>query len=550
MLLTGGSGGGSDCMGCSADLHDVLDCNGNVIETCPADQGCAPGGVCVPACDAAKANESTIGCDFYSVVPGTNFNTIGPCFAVMLANTWTSPIDISVEHAGQPLDLASMARVPTGSGAALSYDPLPNGQLGPGQLGLLFLSADPGGGYLISCPPGVTPGIVTDPALPGTGIASAFHIATSAPVVMVDIFPYGGQTSYITSATLLVPTSAWGTNYIANMPWEVDPDWAGINEFPHVQIVASEDGTQVTLAPTSAIVGGGGVAPAAQGQPVTYTLDRGQVLQLMQPADLSGSPIASDKPIGVWAGASNVHIPLTAEAGDSAHQQLVPVKALGHEYVGVRYRDRVAGTNESIPYTLVGAVDGTALSYGPAAPQGAPAALAKGEKVSFRAAEPVIVRSQDADHPFYFAAHMTGCTEYPAPGGECPGDPDYVNLVPPDQWLASYLFLTDPTYGNTHLVFVRKKPIDGDFQDVGLDCLGPVSGWQPVGASGEYQFAWVDLVKDATPVGSCDSGVHAATSTVPFGLTVWGWDHAVSYGYPAGMSVQPINTVVVPPIPE
>ena len=49
---------------------------------------------------------------------------------------------------------------------------------------------------------------------------------------------------------------------------------------------------------------------------------------------------------------------------------------------------------------------------------------------------------------------------------------------------------------------------------------------------------------------------------MPFGVTVWGWGSAatgevgsgfytqyVSYAYPAGASVQPINTVVIPPTP-
>lgn len=44
-----------------------------------------------------------------------------------------------------------------------------------------------------------------------------------------------------------------------------------------------------------------------------------------------------------------------------------------------------------------------------------------------------------------------------------------------------------------------------------------------------------------------------------FGLTVWGWgsaasggfsSQAVSYAYPAGASVKPINTVVVPATPK
>jgi hypothetical protein len=39
------------------------------------------------------------------------------------------------------------------------------------------------------------------------------------------------------------------------------------------------------------------------------------------------------------------------------------------------------------------------------------------------------------------------------------------------------------------------------------------------------------------------------TSAAPFGLTVWGFDAEVSYAYPAGASVQPINAVVVSPPP-
>jgi hypothetical protein len=46
------------------------------------------------------------------------------------------------------------------------------------------------------------------------------------------------------------------------------------------------------------------------------------------------------------------------------------------------------------------------------------------------------------------------------------------------------------------------------------------------------------------------------TSTRPFGVTVWGWGtidglgyyaEYVSYAYPAGALVRPINQVVIPP---
>ena len=54
--------------------------------------------------------------------------------------------------------------------------------------------------------------------------------------------------------------------------------------------------------------------------------------------------------------------------------------------------------------------------------------------------------------------------------------------------------------------------------------------------------------------GECDNGRHEMKSAGNFGVTVWGWGSAesnpfstqyVSYAYPAGASVQPINDVVV-----
>ena len=64
--------------------------------------------------------------------------------------------------------------------------------------------------------------------------------------------------------------------------------------------------------------------------------------------------LASDKPISVWDASACMNIPLGTAARDLGHQQLLPVKTLGNEYLGVRYRDRVTGAIESPPWTLVG----------------------------------------------------------------------------------------------------------------------------------------------------------------------------------------------------
>jgi hypothetical protein len=147
-------------------------------------------------------------------------------------------------------------------------------------------------------------------------------------------------------------------------------------------------------------------------------------------------------------------------------------------------------------------------------------------------------------HPFYVAQYMTGCftTSGSRPGasGGCLGDEEYVNILPPAQWLTSYVFFTDPTYTTTTLTVTRKAP----FQDVTIDCIGTVTGWQNVSGGTEYQVAHVDLQRD-TPVGTCTNGRHTATSAGQFNIMVWGLSDAASYAYPAGGNVGKINPVVV-----
>ncbi|MEO8548495.1 MAG: IgGFc-binding protein [Kofleriaceae bacterium] len=534
---------------CSADLHSVLDCGGNVIRMCPDTQGCS-NSACVDACQSAADNKSSVGCDYYSVDPDIISEGAGACFAAYIANTWGAPVTITVERGGVNLPVDAFARVPSGNGQALTYAPLMGGMLMPNQVAILFLARF--GSTLTSCPAGITPALTaTDAAVHGTGMGQAFHITTSAPVVAYDIFPYGGGSSAATSATLLLPTSAWDLNYVAVDAFQMS-QLAGQ---PFIELVAKEDGTNVTINPVAAITAGTGVAGAAAGANATYVLNKGQELQFTQNLELMGSPINSDKPIGVWGGASCLNIPVGAAACDSAHQQIAPVKAMGYRYAGVRYRNRFQGQEEVVPWRVVGGVDGTQLTYSPAAPAGAPATLNLGQVVQFSAAGPFTVTSQDSDHPFYMSAHMTGCTVVDTTGGlDCRGDPEFVNVVSPDQYLAAYTFFTDPTYSETNLVLTREKK-NGVFSDVTLDCVGTVSGWQPVDASDSIEYTRVDLVTgNFTPVGTCNNGLHVATSASPFGLVVWGWGSAatsgfqtlaVSYAYPAGASVKQINNVVI-----
>jgi len=78
----------------------------------------------------------------------------------------------------------------------------------------------------------------------------------------------------------------------------------------------------------------------------SYTLGKGQVLQFTQNAELNGSVITSDTPVGLWGGHTCMNVPNTMVACDAAHQQIPPVQAMGNRYAAVRYRNRFANIEE------------------------------------------------------------------------------------------------------------------------------------------------------------------------------------------------------------
>jgi hypothetical protein len=538
--------GGGSCPVCSEDNTAVIDCDGNQV-ACPTDQLCS-GGACMTACAAADANHSSIGCDYYGVdMDGADGPPKGGCYTMFVANTSRENTKLTLTWDNVQMDLSKYAKIPTGSGQSLAYGTYdPAVGLAPGEVAILFLVHVPSGplGMSVACP--VQPALGAGVQISGTGLGKAFHLTTDMPVVAYQMLPYGGGAAAATGATLLIPSSAWGDNYIAVSAIDNDGQAPPISVAmgPSHNIVAREDNTTVTIRPKSAIAGGGGLPAGVANQPYTFTLNRGQHAQLTQFAPLSGSPISADKPIGVFGGHQIMSIDRCC--GDHGEQMLAPVQALGSVYVAAPHPDRKPG-GEIRMYRIFGAVDGTTLTYDP--PGVGPATVNQGQMLEIRSMTPFTVRSQDDSHPFSMFTYMTGSGDT-GEGGI--GDPDFVRLVPPPQYLFHYVFFTDPTYPFTNLTVVRARGHDHIFYDVDLACMGGnISTWQPIGTEGEYEIATVGLVDHWNSMNGCNNGVQEMSSTGPFGVYVWGWGSEdtqtgwVSYGYPAGEGVLPINEVVI-----
>jgi hypothetical protein len=495
----------------------------------------------VSACAAAAAARLSSGCDFWAV----NLETLTPdgCFAVVVANASPVSAHLEVEYTSSAMDPSPFTFVPQGLGSTLSLSHYQaTTGLAPGTSAVLFL-AGASGGASSACPAGVTAAVPSGSQLAGTGKGRAFHLTSDVPVAAYQMNPWDAA-SGITGSTLLLPTAVWGSSYLAATG--APPSAVGA---PALAVVAQADGTHVTLRPSVAIAGGVGVPASAAGTPTTITLGRGEYLQLSQAADLTGSLMAADAPVGLFGSSSCAEVPVGTSFCDHVEVMLPPVSALASAYAAVPFRPRLAG--DVARWRLLGVTDGTVLSYAPAAPAGAPASLNQGQEADFATSTPFTVQSQDPAHPFLLLLEMSGSEALAASGY---GDPEVVPVTPPAQFVTDVSFSLNPTFPEADLVIVRAKDGLGVFRDVTLDCAGALSGWTPVG---DYEWTRVDLVAgDFSRQGACGAGWNHASSAGPFGLTVWGWttplapsvsSASASYGVQAGATMRTLNSVVITP---
>ena len=525
------------------------------------DSGPCSGNSCSASCQAAADNHASVGCDYYAVdMDGASGPPYEGCYAVFVANVSMDPVHINVERGGTAIDLGQFAKLPRGTGQSLTYNAYdPTAGLAPGDVAILFLDYNLTVLGIPSVPCPVPAALKDGVQVHGTGIGQAFHITTDTPVVAYQMLPYGGGSAAATGASLLIPTTAWQTNYLAASAW--DSPSVGIDipiDTPSHDIVAMADNTTITMRPMSDIAAAAGVPAGTKNSNWTITLNKGQYVQISQSNPLSGSPITSSLPVGVFGGHEIMGIQRCC--GDHGEQMLTPVSALSSEYVAAPHGDRKpAGSPDPRVFHIWAPVDGTQLTLDGAAP--ATAMLNASQMLEVQATGAFVVKSQDTDHPFALFTYMTGAGTDDDPtdpqydpnwiGGW--GDPDFVRVMPPAQYLSHYVFFTDPTYPFTTLTVTRHQKMGGGFADVTLDCMGtiPASMWQPVGSAGDYQVAYVKLVDHWNSQNGCNNGVHVMDSAQQFGVWVWGWGSKdtntgwVSYGYPAGEAVLPINNVII-----
>jgi hypothetical protein len=497
----------ADGYGCVTCVPGSGTCNGSTGTLCKSDgsgyvtNNCDPllgltcnGGTCSGAC--ANIGQSYIGCEYYAVTTLNHLLDQGTfTFSVSISNTGPSAATVTITGANNFNSSYNVA-----AGAIV-------------EVTLPWVSA-------LSCGAGPCNG--GQPATPTTARVNngSYRIRSTQPVTVYQFnardYTKSGLFSYTNDASLLLPVNAMSGNYyVASHPSFYQ--WPGL-----IDIVATQDNTQVTLTPSTTIAAGGGLATNGG----TVTLNRGDVVQVTNPVpgsiswgtDMSGSTVTANAPIEVFGGHACVYIPSSQAACDHLEEVMFPTETLRTDYVVVP--PAITGFTPKHYVRIIGTTGGTTLTYSPAV-AGAPATLGAGQVGVFETTTPFLV-SANANHPILVASYFEGAQNFG--GGLLAGDPAMTLAVATGQFRTNYAFTAPNNYQINWVTVVA--PTNGTVSVDGTN----VASWTNIGASG-YRFAYVQLSNSG-------NGTHSATGSLPFGIQVYGYGSYTSYAYPGGLDLK------------
>lgn len=354
-------------------------------------------------------------------------------------------------------------------------------------------------------------------------------------VALNDVAVYATtRMDYTTDTYLALPTECLGTEYLV-MSYRNVHDSVPLLNGTQFAVLAVADFTEVTITPRKTV----GSHPA--NVPYKVLLHRGQTYQLRDeanaPADLTGTLITATKPVAVFGSHRCANVQSSNQFFcDTVVEQLAPVAAWGGLFYVAPLATRASDTVRILSSDAKNNITVTSSS-------GASAfVLERGEWKDIVLDSPARIvcrrpclvahlsNSSDADHVIK-------------------SDPFMALVQPADGWLTRYRLCTPPEdQFELNYVNVITETTPGlnsiRVNGVALGALPP--GTVAIGAFATGQvFARIRLNPGgAYLIDSFFAGTTGTTS-VPFGLTAYGFSEFDSYGYPGGMQSQDILAPVI-----
>lgn len=406
--------------------------------------------------------------------------------------------------------------------------------------------------------------------------------------------------SYSNDASLLLPAHILGTTYVAMTAEQIRAGDTGQGTNftnSHLTIVGTQDATTVTVKSSAVTRAGTSVPAFTKGGTQTFTLNSYDVLQIASDLpgganvecannpfdqsfgcvvtgncsklcrvnnDLTGTIITADKPIATFGGSACTLVPYNQAACDHIEEQLFPFVTWGKTFVAVR----------TAPLRLTSGAFASSTNAGPdhykivagCSPTDCPAGtlitlstvptaanvllpnkcvtgslttndcrLLGGQFMEFKSKGSFTVT---ADQPIAVGQFFSGQNATTGTDVAQQGDPSFVLLPPIEQWRSSYTVLAAPGIKDNYLgvVFDGSKVLNVTVDGV------VISGFTAIGAAymaKNHPISVGTHVVEVTP----RPGVSGRSGA---GVTVYGFDSYVSYGYTGGLDLQSIVSGINP----
>ncbi|MBV1862654.1 MAG: hypothetical protein KUG77_29805 [Nannocystaceae bacterium] len=354
-------------------------------------------------------------------------------------------------------------------------------------------------------------------------IGGAYRVTSDVPIAAYQ----ASISQFSSDASLLIPTASWDTNYDV-------VGYDGVNaEFGElVGVVAAEDGTEVTITPSQAISGGGGVPAIAAGGSEVITLDEGDTVVFMSvgsnatsDASLTGTLVSSTVPVGVFTGSECSNIPGGNSFCDHLEEMQTPTNTASTTVVAARMPPRGVAVEDAIwqIYAVADAeVTFDALAGVTGLPLG-PVTIAAGDSLELSVGGSVAEPGDfvaESDAPIIVSQFLAGSSAVGtvAPG-LASGDPAHVIMPGASQLLEAYVVSTVEGNAVNHLTVTRQAGSG----EISLDGVAVVVG-DFATISDEWEVARIQV----------SEGSHVLTSADAFAVVVSGYNQDNSYAYLGG----------------
>jgi len=482
-------------------------------------------GTCIGLCELSLKWNTYMGCEYWGAdldngyVEG-HIDGAGAQYAVIVSNPHASiPAEVTIENSEGPVLADSDGQ------------PFPVGKLLPGTLRVYRLPRRDVDGTVLS--------------------DRAYRIQSSIPTTVYQFNPLANEEVYSNDASLLLPVNVLDRWYFVMTR---EQGFEGIRAY--LTVIGTHDATDVTITVTGSTIPGNGLPALEAGESLSRSLNAFDVLNLETAQvgdDLTGSQVVSSRRVAVFGGSEGANVPNTNHCNlqtgvceadsetscethldcqafvtccaDHIEEQMLPVDTWGTAYVCARTKQR---GSEAESWRVVAADNNTVLTTTP--PQGNFPVLDAGEWIEFEsldhfeltASKPVMV------------GHFMHSEHAPNPGiqsGDAAiGDPAFLLAIPTIQYRKETIILSPPDFEQSWLNVVSPASATVFLNETVLN-----QPCAPIG-TGEYCLRAV----------SVPAGNHSVRSEEPIGVTVYGYDQYVSYGYPGGLDLTRMD-ILTPP---